>query len=171
MSRWAEDPEGAADALILRSLDDIAIDGRLLIVNQGGSLADRLKLRGLAFGLWNRRLVAGLPAFSWPPSGPFDLALARLPKARDEQAMTLHATLSVLVPAGRLILYGGNDEGIRSGAALLVALCGGVETMAARATAACWQSGIRRIRTNCAARWPPGGRCRVLGSPGRPAIG
>lgn len=132
MSRWADDPEGAGDALILRSLDDIGIGGRLLLVNQGGALPATLEARGLAFSLWNRRLVPGRPAFSWPPSGPFDLALARLPKARDEQAMTLDATLSALSAHGRLILYGGNDEGIRSAARMLEELCGAVETMAAR---------------------------------------
>jgi 16S rRNA (guanine1207-N2)-methyltransferase len=132
MSRWADDPEGAADALILGSLDGIGIGGRLLVVNQGGTLPVRLEAHGLAFDLWNRRLVPGLPASSWPPDGPFDVALVRLPKARDEQAMTLDATLGVLAAAGRLILYGGNDEGIRSAARMLEQLCGGIETLAAR---------------------------------------
>jgi 16S rRNA (guanine1207-N2)-methyltransferase len=128
MSRWADDPEAAADALILRSLDDIGIGGRLLLVNQGGTLPSRLQ--GLAFDLWNRRLVHDLPAAPWPPSGPFDLALVRLPKARDEQAMTLHATLGALAAGGRLILYGGNDEGIRSSAAMLKELAGDARTVA-----------------------------------------
>ena len=132
MSRWADDPEGAADALILGSLDDIGIGGRLLVVNQGGALPARLQARGLAFSLWNRRLVPGLPALPWPPSGPFDVAVVRLPKAGDEQAMTLDATLGVLGAAGRLILYGGNDEGIRSAARMLEQLCGCIETVAAR---------------------------------------
>jgi 16S rRNA (guanine1207-N2)-methyltransferase len=132
MSRWADDPEGAADALIARSLDEIAIDGPLLAVNQGGSLPARLRERGLGPSLWNRRLAAAWPAAPWPPPGPFDLALVRLPKARDEQAMTLHATLGVLSVQGRLVLYGGNDEGIRSAARMLEDLCGVVETLAMR---------------------------------------
>jgi 16S rRNA (guanine1207-N2)-methyltransferase len=132
MSRWGHDPEGAADALILRALDDIAVEGRLLLVDQAGALPARLEARGLAFDRWNRRMVPGLPAASWPPPGPFDLALVRLPKARDEQAMALDATLSVLAAAGRLVLYGGNDEGIRTAAGILERLCGGVETMAVR---------------------------------------
>lgn len=53
MSRWADDPEGAADALILGSLDDIGIGGRLLVVNQGAAPPACLKAHGLAFGLWN----------------------------------------------------------------------------------------------------------------------
>jgi len=132
MSRWADNPEAAADALILRSLDDIAIDGRVLLVNQGGALPSRLQARGLAPAVWNRRLARGLPAAPWPPSGPFAIAFVRLPKARDEQAMIMHAALSVLRAGGRLILYGGNDEGIRSAAALLAEISQEAETIAAR---------------------------------------
>jgi 16S rRNA (guanine1207-N2)-methyltransferase len=132
MSRWAEDPDGAADALILRSLDEIAVAGRVLLVNQGRALPAALRGRGVECAIWNRRLVDGMPAAPWPPRGPFDLALVRLPKARDEQAMTTHAALSVLRAGGRLILYGGNDEGIRPAASLLEQLVDGVETLAAR---------------------------------------
>ena len=72
------------------------------------------------------------PAAAWPPAGPFDLALVRLPKARDEQQMAAHAASSVLAPGGRLIVYGGNDEGIRSAAGMLDDCADGVETLAAR---------------------------------------
>jgi 16S rRNA (guanine1207-N2)-methyltransferase len=132
MSRWAEDPDGAADALILRGLDDIAVAGRVLLVNQGRALPAALRGRGVECVIWNRRLVEGMSAAPWPPRGPFDLTLVRLPKARDEQAMTVHAALSVLRTGGRLIVYGGNDEGIRPAASLLEQLVGGVETLGAR---------------------------------------
>ena len=46
--------------------------------------------------------------------------------------MNAHAALCVLVPGGRLILCGGNDEGIRSASALLEELCGPVETLSTR---------------------------------------
>src|SRR5262249_57665965 len=78
MSRWADDPEAAADALILRSLDDIGLGGRILLVNQGGTLPSRLQAQGLAFTVWNRRLAQALPAAAWPASGPSDVALVRL---------------------------------------------------------------------------------------------
>ena len=132
MSRWANDPEGAADALIERSLDDIALQGRVLLVNQAGALPAMLIARGVSPSIWNRRKVGTSPASPWPPAGPFDGALVRLPKARDEQEMTVHATLSVLTPGGRLIFYGGNDEGIRSAVPLLEAVAEDVETIAAR---------------------------------------
>lgn len=135
MSRWAADPDRAADELILRSLDAIEPTGRILAVNQAGALPDELASRGTLCKVWNRRLQsrhAALGAAAWPPSGPFDLALLRLPKARDEQEMAAHACASVLAPAGRLILYGGNDEGVRSAAAMLGALCGATQTLVTR---------------------------------------
>jgi 16S rRNA (guanine1207-N2)-methyltransferase len=132
LSSWAHDPERAADALIGRCLDDIDLGCRVLIVNQGGGLPLVLEARGVAFSLWNRRLVPGLAAAPWPPPGPFDLALVRLPKARDEQAMSLDAAASVLRTGARLIVYGGNEEGIRSAAGMLGELTMAAEVIAAR---------------------------------------
>ena len=132
MSRWSSDPDRAADALILRSVDGMAVAGRVLAVNQGGSLPSALRERGADCVVWNRRLVEGMAATPWPPQGPFDLALVRLPKARDEQAMTIHAATSVLLHGGRLIAYGGNDEGIRSVAPMLKEIATQVATIDAR---------------------------------------
>ena len=132
MSRWADDPERAADTLIERDLDAIAPRGRILLVNQGGALPALMAARGLAHEVWNRRVMDGVAAAPWPSAGPFDTAFVRLPKARDELEMTAHAVLSVLVPDGRLILYGGNDEGIRSAAGMLANLAGTVQTIATR---------------------------------------
>ncbi len=132
MSRWSSDPDRAADALILRSLDGMAVAGRVLLVNQGGSLPSVLRERGADCVVWNRRLVDGRAATPWPPQGPFDLALVRLPKARDEQAMTIHAATSVLQHGGRLIVCGGNDEGIRSVAPMIEEIATEVTTIATR---------------------------------------
>jgi 16S rRNA (guanine1207-N2)-methyltransferase len=132
MSRWANDPQAAADHLIGRSLEVIDLRGRVLLANQDGALPALLAGRGIDFSLWNRRLVGSSGAQPWPPAGPFDVTLLRLPKAKDEQQMAAHACLSVLVPGGRLIVYGGNDEGIRSAGDRLEGLCGQIETLATR---------------------------------------
>src|SRR5262245_25301229 len=131
MSRWANDPERAAGDLIEPSLDAISLRGPLLIANQVGRLPARLAARGIKFSAWNRRLVGGSSkAAPWPPTGPFEVVLLRLPKAKGEQEMAAHACLSVLIPGGRLVVYGGNDEGIRSAASMLEGLCGAVATLA-----------------------------------------
>jgi 16S rRNA (guanine1207-N2)-methyltransferase len=132
MSRWADDPQAAADALIARSLSALELSGRVLLANAGAGAAKLMAARGVSFTPWSRRAAAGTTAAPWPPAGPFGLALVRLAKAKDEQEMTVHAVLGVLAAGGRLVLYGGNDEGIRSAAGMLQGLCGGLETIAAR---------------------------------------
>ena len=132
MSRWAQDPDAAADALILRCLEDIAVAGRVLLASQSRALPEAIQHRGAECVVWSRRLSEGGTAAPWPPDGPFDLALVRLPKARDEQEMTAHAALGALRPGGRLILYGGNDEGIRSAARMLEEVTADVTTLSTR---------------------------------------
>jgi 16S rRNA (guanine1207-N2)-methyltransferase len=130
MSRWANDPEHAADALLERSVDLSAVSGRVLLVSQSGRLPDLL--RGSDVAVWNRCVVPGRIASPWPPAGPFDTAFLRLPKAREEQEMTVHAVLGVLAPGAKIVLYGGNDEGIRPAAHMLEGLTGAVHTLATR---------------------------------------
>jgi 16S rRNA (guanine1207-N2)-methyltransferase len=133
MSRWGRDPEAAADELIGRCLEAIDPGGSVLIANHVGRLRARLSEQGSAVTEWHRRLVpAGAAARAWPPPGPFDVALLRLPKAKDEQEMAAHACLGSLREGGRLVVYGGNDEGIRPAAGMLERLAGEVETLAAR---------------------------------------
>ncbi|HXE70675.1 MAG TPA: methyltransferase [Hyphomicrobiaceae bacterium] len=132
MSRWAKDPDAAADALIGRSLEALDLSGRILIANSSGGLPAMLAARGLAFQRWDRRLGAGGSARPWPPPGAFDVAIVRLARAKDEQEMVLHAVLSVLAPDARLFIYGGNDEGIRSAATVLGSLCNATDTIARR---------------------------------------
>jgi 16S rRNA (guanine1207-N2)-methyltransferase len=133
MSRWGRDPEAAADELIGRCVAAIGLDGPVLVANHVGRLPALLAERGILVTQWHRRLVVGGPAAqAWPPPGPFKVAMLRLPKAKDEQEMAAHACLGTLREGGRLIVYGGNDEGIRSAAGLLARLAGEVETLAAR---------------------------------------
>jgi 16S rRNA (guanine1207-N2)-methyltransferase len=56
----------------------------------------------------------------------------RLPKARDELAMSAHLACARLRENGRLLIYGGNDEGIRTAARRLGSLSPGVVTIATR---------------------------------------
>ena len=132
MSNWRNDPEGAADQLIRRSLDDLDVQGRVLLAYQSGDLPALVAQRGVDVAVWNRRVAGAHQASPWPSAAPCQVALLRLPKAKDEQEMTTHACLGALVDGGRLIVYGGNDEGIRSAAGMLEELCGSVDTLATR---------------------------------------
>ena len=127
MTRWSANPEAAAQALITSALDHIAPTGRLLLAGAHVPLPS-----GTAtVADWNRRFSSRITAQPSPPPGPFDVVLMRLPKSREEQQMTAHQCLGELAPGGRLIVYGGNDEGIRS-FQMTLALLGPVVTLATR---------------------------------------
>ncbi len=131
MTRWADEPEQAAQALIASALDELALMRRVLLAEAAPALQRLLAPKGIAVQAWHRRSGSEQSATPEPPSGPFDAALLRLPKSREEQRMTVHQCLGVLAPGGRLIVYGGNDEGVRSFQKNLAEL-GPVETIATR---------------------------------------
>jgi 16S rRNA (guanine1207-N2)-methyltransferase len=130
MTRWAEDPEGAADALVARATDRLGLAGRLLLIEQYGQLPRTLAAAGHDVCVWNRR-VGDWTATVAPPPGPFNVALLRLPKAKAELEMASEMALGVLVPGGCLYIYGGNDEGMRSVAGRLDSRGLAAETIAA----------------------------------------
>ena len=81
MSRWTKDPERAASDLIQRSLDAIGLSGRVLLANQACHLSPMLAERGTKVCAWNRRLSGRVKAAPWPPAGPYEAGLLRLPIA------------------------------------------------------------------------------------------
>ncbi len=116
MSLWRSDPIRAADALIVgaRSELELVPASRLLLVNQGGTLPESLRGEGYSVTVWNRRMAAAYGASSAPPDGSFDTAMMRIPKSKDELVMQAHQAFATVRDGGRLIVYGGNDEGIKT---------------------------------------------------------
>lgn len=102
-------------------------------------LDSTLESEGFQVTSWRRRAMGRIPGSPWPAPGMYATAILRIPRGKDELAMSLHAGVSVLSPGGSLLVYGANDEGIRSAAPAMAEILGGVETLAT------------------------GGHCRVLG--------
>jgi 16S rRNA (guanine1207-N2)-methyltransferase len=90
-----------------------------------------LAARGLSVVTWDRRVAHERVASGEAPAGPFDAVLLRLVKSKDELEMRAHQAFATLVPGGRLIVYGGNDEGIKTIGKRLAAL-GPATTLATR---------------------------------------
>lgn len=132
MSRWRQDPNAAAAELIRRSLPALALSGRLLLVNAGGMVADALRGEAGGLDVWSRRATDIAGATPWPAGGPYETVLLRLAKSKDEHEMNLAAALSVAAAGARIVLFGGNDEGIRSGITALEAVCGPSETLSTK---------------------------------------
>ena len=125
MTRWSSDPEAAARTLIASDIDAHAMAQPALWA--GATPPDA----ALGTATWHRRHSAAGPGTPEPPRGPFATVLLRLPKSRAEQLMATHLCLGVLARDGRLIVYGGNDEGIRPFQKVLAGL-GATTTRATR---------------------------------------
>jgi len=125
----------AASELVLRHLDVIAPEAPALVAEDPrpevvDALVDRLGTEDDAVRRWNRRALGGRPARTWPPVGDRRSCFLRLPRAKEELQMAVHAAASRLTPGGRLIVYGARDEGAASAGRVLEALFDHVHTVA-----------------------------------------
>lgn len=137
----------AAAELVVRHLPALGLAAPVLVMEDplphvSGAAGEA----GLSPVSWHRRARGGRPASAWPPPGPFGSVLLRLPRAKKELEMNLHAAASVVEAGGAVVVYGAGDEGIRSAERPLRALLGGAETRAI------------------------GNRCRLLGAERPPGI-
>jgi 16S rRNA (guanine1207-N2)-methyltransferase len=123
----------------------MALQGRALVLEDPrAEVGEALVREGLDVERWWRRGGAGREATAWPGEGPFDVAALRLPRAKDELEMTVHAAAAGLEVGGALLVYGAKDEGIGSAARRIEPVFGSVRSVAT------------------------GGRCRLLAAT-RPA--
>ena len=125
--------------LMCRVLGRAGIRGSVLVMLENlPGVAAAVREAGGGARFWHRFAREGRSASAWTPAGPFDAATLRLPKAKDELNMAVHAAVSVLDVGAPLWVYGANDEGAGSAGRVLEPLMGSARTVEA------------------------GGRCRVL---------
>lgn len=108
-------PTPPGPALVLRDPDRAA--------------AGALARSGLQVEHWDRVVRPDTTVAPWPPEGPYGTAALRLPRAKEELEMLVHAAASVLEPGGVLLVYGANDEGARSAPRRIEPLTGAVHTV------------------------------------------
>lgn len=115
----------------MEHLDDLPLSGPALVMgDRSGLVEDALSRVGVKAGSWNRRAYGGKTASAWPSGGPYRFVALRLPPAKEELQMSVHAGLSVLRRAGVLVVYGAKDEGIGSADRVMEELLPDVETVA-----------------------------------------
>jgi 16S rRNA (guanine1207-N2)-methyltransferase len=138
----AADP--AADVL-LGALPPLPEGGAVLIIGEpGAEVTEGLRALGLAPVRWDRRAGPDREAAVWPAPGPYAAAILRLPRDRPSLEMALHAAASELQPDGLVLVYGANDEGIKSASRPLEALFSSVEALDARRHCRVWAArGLR----------------------------
>jgi 16S rRNA (guanine1207-N2)-methyltransferase len=115
----------------------------LLAGEETGQVAARLAESGSEVAEWRRHVVGRTPATPWPPDGSWPCAALRLPRGTEAIRMALHALAARTAPGGRMLLAGGNDEGIRSAGGALEEVAEDVRTVHTRKHCRVW-SGRRR---------------------------
>lgn len=124
----------AASTLAARELEALPPTGAVLVVGDPlDRVAEAARSAGARVVHWDRtaRRGSGRVARAWlPDDGPYALAALRLPTSWEAFEMAVHASLGVLEPGGRLLVYGANDEGVRSAPRRLEPLVGRVGTLA-----------------------------------------
>ncbi len=139
LKRSADWRDRAAAELMSGVLRRAGIRGNVLVMLENlPAVAAAANEAGGQARSWHRLARAGRSASAWPPAGPFDAATLRLPKAKDELDMAVHAAASVLEVGAPLWVYGANDEGAGSAGRVIETLMGPARTVES------------------------GGRCRVL---------
>jgi len=139
LKRSADWRDQAAAELMSGVLRRAAIRGNVLVMLDNlPAVAAAVEEGGGRAHSWHRFAREGRSASPWTPQGPFAAAALRLPKAKDELDMTVHAAASVLDVGAPLWVYGANDEGAGSAGRVIEPLMGPARTVES------------------------GGRCRVL---------
>jgi 16S rRNA (guanine1207-N2)-methyltransferase len=124
----------AAAEVMADCVQPLALGSRVLVAGEAAPvLQDALKTAGRQMTLWLRRASPTGAATAWPVEGPYSAALIRLPRAKDELDMLLHAAAAQVSAGGVIAVYGANDEGIRSAATRIEPLLGAAETVDQRA--------------------------------------
>ncbi len=131
--REATAADVALGALLERT-EDLSAGVHVLVADDpGGRLARGVADAGGRVTPWWRMAALDHGASAWPalPDGvaAFDLATLRLSKDKEAFELALHAVASVLRPGGALLVYGANDEGIKSASKRVGAVFGPTETV------------------------------------------
>ena len=129
----------AAAGLMAKTLSGLDVEGDLLVMLEGREeVAGAVLASGGRPHGWHRMALGGRVASPWPGGGPYAAATLRLPKAKEELEMAVHAAAASLHVGARLWVYGANDEGAGSAEGRVRRVMGSATTIAT------------------------GGRCRVL---------
>ncbi len=104
----------------------------LVIDEDSGRMSTALSAAGLSPSAWHRRATAMGTGEPWPAPGHHSSALVRLPKSKDALDFALHAAAAVLPAGAVIVIFGANDEGIRSAAAHLDAVATDIQTLVTR---------------------------------------
>ena len=122
-----------ATTVVVECLGNIVAGVRPLVIDEEtGALAAALRRHGAQADVWMRRASVTAAGRAWPDAGPYTSVFLRLPKAKDALDFALHAAAAVVPVGAPIVLFGANDEGVRSVAGHLADVVDPVATVATK---------------------------------------
>ena len=121
----------------------------LSALDDSGLVAAKAREAGMHCEEWRRW---GEGAEPWPACRGMDAAALRIPKGREALVMSLHAVLGCLLPGAPVLVYGANDEGIRSAGRSLGPWLEGLRTLETRRHCRVWNGRAPQASTRTRAR-------------------
>jgi len=107
--------DASASELAARHAPASGLAGPVLVMEDPvPTFASALEEAGLEVHRYWRRAFDGRRASPWPSGGPYGTVAVRLPRAKEELRMLVHAAAGLMDAGGRLLLYGAKDEGAGS---------------------------------------------------------
>jgi len=135
MSGRMADREDRAVDVVTGLLAHAGLSGRVRVAGDPtGRILEALASNGMTGLAWER----GPAGTAWPDDVVADAAILRMPKGREALRMALHAVASRLHAGGRLLVYGANDEGVRSAGRTLEEAACEVRTLETRRHCRVW---------------------------------
>lgn len=123
----------AATEIVIDALGEIASGPRPLVAGEdSGRLVKALSGGERHPDEWIWHSIGRGVARPWPPQGERTSAFVRLPKVKHMLDFALHAVTTTLMPGAPVIVFGANDEGVRSAASHVSAVADDVAVLVAR---------------------------------------
>lgn len=111
----AESRELLVASVLIDTLDAALAGQRALVIgDRSQTVAAALEGLGAPASVWRRFCFGEKLSQSWPTEGGFDLVTLRIPPSWDAFMFSVHGALHSLRAGGQLLIYGRNDEGIKS---------------------------------------------------------
>lgn len=127
--------------VLLDCLPDWPGNTPVLVVDDPiGRAEDALGGRGYLVTAWRRLAQGKRKASAWPEGSGFAAATLRMPRSKEALDFALDAIATTLLPGGEVLIYGGNDEGIKSVGTRLQDAWEAVETLDARKHSRVWRA-------------------------------
>jgi 16S rRNA (guanine1207-N2)-methyltransferase len=115
MGRRQDSRETNAASVVVDLIPTLNLQGRTLVIDDDADVVTpAVRKTDVDVDTWYRKALHGHQARPWVSGDVYEAIFVRYPVSRDMFTLLMHAAAPRLSRDGRMIVYGANDEGIKS---------------------------------------------------------